>query len=133
VAIVHRRDQRVRSGPTTPWCRLPRVCLTGHTVVGLTLSLLDNHKGGKVSSNSATHVATHFVGHHESWMCQYTTQSFFIWTLPTRALIDTGGGYHLRAPNFRSDHSSSFSSSILHFPLIAPPSLQLCQHSLSSC
>jgi hypothetical protein len=54
----------------------------------------------------------------------------FIWTQPTRALIDTGGGYHLRALNFRSDHSPSFPSSILHFPLIAPPSLQLC-HSIN--
>jgi hypothetical protein len=44
-----------------------------------------------------------------------------------RALIDIGGGYHLEALNFRSDHSSSFSSSILPFPLIAPPGLQLCQ------
>jgi hypothetical protein len=43
------------------------------------------------------------------------------------ALTDTGGGYHLEAPNIRSDHSTSFSSSILHFPLIAPPSLELCQ------
>jgi hypothetical protein len=34
-------------------------------------------------------------------------------------------GYHLGASNFRSDHSSSFPSSILHFPLIAPPGLQL--------
>jgi hypothetical protein len=46
---------------------------------------------------------------------------------PTRALIDAGRGYHLRALNIKSDHSSSFSSSILHFPLIAPPDLQLCQ------
>jgi hypothetical protein len=46
---------------------------------------------------------------------------------PTRALIDTGGGYHLRASNIRSDNSSSFLSSIIHFPLIAPPGLQLCQ------
>jgi hypothetical protein len=43
----------------------------------------------------------------------------------TRALINTGGGYHLGALNIRTDHSSSFPSSILHFPLIAPPSLQL--------
>jgi hypothetical protein len=46
---------------------------------------------------------------------------------PTQALIDTGGGYHLGAPNIRSDHSSSFPSSILHFFLIVPPDLQLCQ------
>jgi hypothetical protein len=46
---------------------------------------------------------------------------------PTWALIDTGGCYHLRALNFRSDHSPSFPSSILHFLLIAPPDLKLCQ------
>jgi hypothetical protein len=51
----------------------------------------------------------------------------FIRTQPTRALNDTGGGYHLGALNIRSDHSPSFPSSILHFSLIAPPDLQLCQ------
>jgi hypothetical protein len=54
----------------------------------------------------------------------------FIRAQPTRALIDIGGGYHLGAPNIRSDHSPSFPSSILHFPLIAPPGLQLC-HSIN--
>jgi hypothetical protein len=46
---------------------------------------------------------------------------------PMWALINTGGGYHLGALNIRSNPSSSFPSSILHFPLIALPSLQLCQ------
>jgi hypothetical protein len=55
----------------------------------------------------------------------------FIWTQPTWALNDTGGGYHLGALNFRSDHSSSFPSSILHFSLIALPGLQLC-HSINN-
>jgi hypothetical protein len=54
----------------------------------------------------------------------------FIRAQPTWALIDTGGCYHLGAPNIISDHSPSFPSSILHFPLIAPPSLQLC-HSIN--
>jgi hypothetical protein len=48
---------------------------------------------------------------------------------PTRALIDTGGGYHIEAPNIRSDHSPSFPSNIIHFPLIAPPGLIL-NHSI---
>jgi hypothetical protein len=47
---------------------------------------------------------------------------------PTRALIDTGGDYHLGALNFRSDQSSSFSSNILSFFLIVLPSLQLYQY-----
>jgi hypothetical protein len=51
----------------------------------------------------------------------------FIQTQPTWALIDTGGGYHLGVPNLQSRPLSTFPSSILHFPLIAPPSLQLCQ------
>jgi hypothetical protein len=41
-----------------------------------------------------------------------------------------GGGYHLGAPNFVSDHSSFFPSSILHFPLIALPGLIL-NHSIN--
>jgi hypothetical protein len=53
----------------------------------------------------------------------------FIWTQPTRALIDTGGGYLLVALTIRSDHSPSFPSSILHFPLIAPLGLIL-NHSI---
>jgi hypothetical protein len=54
----------------------------------------------------------------------------FIQTQPTRVLNDTGRSYHLGALNFRSDHSSSFPSSILYFLLIAPPGLQLC-HSIN--
>jgi hypothetical protein len=44
-----------------------------------------------------------------------------------QTLINTGEGYHLEALNIRSDHSPSFPTSILHFLLIAPPGLQLCQ------
>jgi hypothetical protein len=51
----------------------------------------------------------------------------FIRTQPTWVLIDTGGGYHIGTLNIISDHSSSFPSSILYFPLIVPPGLQLCQ------
>jgi hypothetical protein len=61
----------------------------------------------------------------KSHMSQYTTQTCSSgpddWFL-----TDIGGGYHLEALNFRSYHSSSFLSSILPFPLIAPPGLQLC-------
>jgi hypothetical protein len=60
-----------------------------------------------------------------SHMRQYIIKCLFIQTLPTWALIDTGGGYNLGAPNFKSDHSSSFPSIILDFPEIAPLGLQL--------
>jgi hypothetical protein len=51
----------------------------------------------------------------------------FIQTQLMWALINTGGGYHLGAPNIISVHSSCFPSNILYFPLIALPNLQLCQ------
>jgi hypothetical protein len=45
-------------------------------------------------------------------------------------LDPTNVGYHLGASNLRSRPLSTFPSSILHFPLIAPPDLQLCEHSI---
>jgi hypothetical protein len=60
-------------------------------------------------------------------VCVSTFKCLFIRTQPTWALIDSGGGYHLGALNIRSDHSPSFPSSNLYFPLIATSGLQLCQ------
>jgi hypothetical protein len=51
----------------------------------------------------------------------------FIQTQLTQALIDIGEVYHLGVLNLRSRPLSTFPSSILHFPLIALPGLQLCQ------
>jgi hypothetical protein len=65
-------------------------------------------------------------GFNMSHMRQYTTQTCSLWP-NDQSLIDSGGGYHLGAPNIRSDQSPSLPSSILCFPLIAPPGLQLCQ------
>jgi hypothetical protein len=76
--------------------------------------------------NSSKYEATQF-GDSICPVCVSTFKCLFIRTLPTQALIDTGGGYHLEASNIRSDHSPSFPSSILHSSLIAPPGLQLCQ------
>jgi hypothetical protein len=81
---------------------------------------------GRIASVSAVDDATRF-GDSICPICISIFKCLFIQTQPTRALTDTGGGYHLEAPNIRSDHSPSFPSSILHFPLIAPPGLQLCQ------
>jgi hypothetical protein len=81
---------------------------------------------GRIAFVSMTHEATQFVGPHKiSYASAYNSN------LPTesdgQSLTDTGGGYHLGAPNFRLDQSHSFPSSILYFPLIAPSGLQLCQ------
>jgi hypothetical protein len=77
---------------------------------------------GRISSVSAAHGATHFAGPIKSRMRQYTTQTYSLgpndWSLN-----DTCRGYHLEALNFRSDHSSSFLSSILLFSLFAPSGL----------
>jgi hypothetical protein len=81
---------------------------------------------GRIASVSATHDATQF-GDFICLVCISTFKFLFIRTQPTWALINTSRGYHLEPLNIRSDHSSSFSSSILYFPLIAPPDLQLCQ------
>jgi hypothetical protein len=83
-------------------------------------------KRGTVLTNSSTHEATQF-GDSICPVCASTFRWLFNRAQPMRALINTGGGYHFGAPNFISDHPSSFPSSILHFPLIVPPNLQLCQ------
>jgi hypothetical protein len=122
VATVH--DEANKSGQV-----LPQPSVIFHVYasadtpwVAQTLSHCTPVKRGKVSSNSSTHEATKF-GDSICPVCISTFKCLFIRTQPTRALTDTGGGYNLGALNFRSDHSSFFSSSILSFPLIAPPSL----------
>jgi hypothetical protein len=98
--------------------------LTDTLWVAQKLSHCTPMKWGKVSSNSSTHEATKF-GDSICPVCISTFKCLYIRTQPTWALIDTGGGYHLGGPNFRSDHSFSFPSSILPFPLVAPPNLIL--------
>jgi hypothetical protein len=82
---------------------------------------------GRIASVSTAHDATMF-GDSICPVCVSTFKCLFIGTQPTWDLTNTGEGYHLGALNFRSDHSPSFPSSILPFPLIAPPGLQLCQN-----
>jgi hypothetical protein len=108
------------SSADTPW-------------VAYALSHFTSVRYGRIASVSAAHDATQF-GDSICPVCVSTFKCLFISTELTRALIDTGGGYHLEALNIRSDHSPSFPSSILHFPLIAPPGLIL-NHSIiySSC
>jgi hypothetical protein len=127
VATVHdvvKESGRILPRPSVVF----HVYASGDTLwVAWTLSHCTPMKWGKVSSNPSTHEATKF-GNSICLVCVSTFKCLFIRAQPTRALTDTGGGYHLRALNFRSNHSSSFPSNILPFPLIAPPSLQLCQY-----
>jgi hypothetical protein len=94
--------------------------------VGHALSHFTSTRYGRIASVSVAHDATQF-GDSICPICISTFKCLFIRTQPMLALIDTGGSYHLEAPNIRLDHSPSFPSSILHYPLIAPPDLQLCQ------
>jgi hypothetical protein len=92
------------------------------------LSHFTSVRYGRIASISATHNATQF-GDSICPVYVSTFKCLFNRAQPMQALIDTSGGYHLEALNIRSNHSPSFPSSILHFPLIAAPSLQLC-HSI---
>jgi hypothetical protein len=83
---------------------------------------------GRIASVSAAHDATQF----KDFICPACVSTFkclFIGTQPTRALTNTGRGYHLKALYIRSDHSPSFPSSILYFPIIIPPGFIL-NHSI---
>jgi hypothetical protein len=88
------------------------------------LSHFTSVRYGRIASVLVAHDATQF-GDFICLVCISTFKYLFNRAQSTWALIDSGGGYHLEAPNIRSNHSPSFSSSILHFPLIAPPGLQL--------
>jgi hypothetical protein len=92
------------------------------------LSYFTSVRYDRIASISVAHDATQ-VGDSICPVCVSTFKYLFIRTQSTQALTDTGGGYHLGAPNIRSDHSPSFPSSILHFPLMAPPDLIL-NHSI---
>jgi hypothetical protein len=103
--------------------RMPR---RTHLWVAHALSRCTPVRYGRIAFISATHEATMF-GDSICPICVSIFKCLFIQTQPMWALTDTGGGYHLGAPNFRSNHSPSFPSSILPFPIIAPLGLQLCQ------
>jgi hypothetical protein len=89
------------------------------------LSHFTSVRYGRIASVSAAHDTTQFSD-SICPVCVSTFKCLFNRAQPTRALNHTAWGYHLEALNFRSDHSSFFPSSILPFPLFAPPGLQLC-------
>jgi hypothetical protein len=81
---------------------------------------------GRIASASAAHDATQFGDS----ICPVCTSIFqmLVHSNPTDVGLNRHRrGYHLGVLNIRSGHSPSFPSSILYFPLIAPPDLQLWQ------
>jgi hypothetical protein len=89
LTLVH--DFHVYASTDTPW-------------VAHALSWCTPVRYGRMPSISLTHEATKF-GDSICLVCASTFKCLFIWTQPTWALTDTGGGYHLGPPNFISDHS----------------------------
>jgi hypothetical protein len=123
VATFRDDYQRVRTG-----CYLtlvPSSTRKAHQVVrgvARTLSLLSSMKRGKVSSNSATTKLLSFQGHY----CLYASvhNSKLVAGGTTDVVLNWHRrGYHLRSSEYHAAHSHSFPSSILHFFLVAPPSL----------
>jgi hypothetical protein len=127
VATVHDADKESGRVLPRPSVIFYSYASTDTPWVARTLSHCTHVKWGKVSYNPSTHEATKF-GDSICLVFVSTFKCLFIRAQPTQALTDIGRGYQLGAPNFRSDHSSSFPSSILPFPLIASPGLQLCQY-----
>jgi hypothetical protein len=117
---------RRRSGPHTLVHVFHAYALADTPWVARALSHYTSVRYGRIASISVAHDATQF-GDSICPVCISTFKCLFIRTQPMWALIDTSGGYHHEALNIGSDYSLSFPSSILHFPLIAPPGLQLCQ------
>jgi hypothetical protein len=74
--------------------------LGGHPWVAHALSLPRSIRYGRISFISETDDTTKFEGPHKSHMCQYIIKCFFNRAQPTRALIDTGGGYNLQSSKF---------------------------------
>jgi hypothetical protein len=59
------RGQRDNQGPPHPSARLPRVCLTDTPWVAYALSHCTTIRYGRITSLSAAHEATQFVGPHK--------------------------------------------------------------------
>jgi hypothetical protein len=96
------------------------------------LSHFTSVKYGSIAFISVAHEATQFAGPIKSRMRQYTTQTCSPRS-DDQSLTDTGGGYHLEAPNFRLDNSPFFPSSILHFPPNCPARSPIMPFNRSSC
>jgi hypothetical protein len=122
-----RRSQGDDQGPPHTSPHLHAYALADRLWVAHALSHYTPVRYGRIASVSVAQEVRKF-GDSICLVCVGTLKCLFIRTQPTRALTDIGGGYHLGAPNFRSDHCPFFPSNILPFPLISPPGLQLFQY-----
>jgi hypothetical protein len=126
VAITHDEVKEMISAHLTLVYVFHTYASTDTPWVAHALSHYTSVRYDRIAFISAVHDTTQF-GDSICPICVSTIKCLFIQTQPMWALINTGGGYYLEALNIRSDHYSSFPSSILHCPLIASSDLQLCQ------
>jgi hypothetical protein len=126
VATIHNMTKKPGRVQPRPSAAFDVFALADTPWVARTLSHCTPVKRGKASSNS-WHTKLLSLGIPFVPYASIHFKCLFIRTQPTWALIDTGGGYHLVVLNWWSRPLSTFPSSILHFPLIAPPNLQLFQ------
>jgi hypothetical protein len=129
VTIVHNAVKEVIRAHLTLVHVFHAYASAGAPWVAYALSHFTPVRYGMIAFISAAHEATQFVGPHKISYAPVHNSNLLIGA--RRSVFNRHRrGYHLGASNFRSDHSSSFSSSILHFPLIVLPDLQLC-HSIN--
>jgi hypothetical protein len=83
------------------------------------------------SGESQTSINNRLLGlpgsYHQHAIGTFNTCS---WGPTERSLIDTGGGYNLGGAGLPHTHSSTFPTSCLPFPLVAPPGLHF-NHTLA--
>jgi hypothetical protein len=122
VATFHIDYQRVESAPPYPSVIFHAKTSPGSPCVAEHYPNVIRKYSG-VSSNSAAVKATNFVGPHKSHMLQYTTQCLLQHGTTDMVLNQHKRGLPLWSSKSDIRPLSSFPSSILYFPLVAPPKL----------
>jgi hypothetical protein len=115
VAIIHDEVKETIRAHLTLVHVFHAYALADTTWVAHALSHFASVRYGRIASVTVAHDATQF-GDSICPVCVSTFKCLFNRAQPTRALINSGRGYHLEALNIRSDRSPSFPSSIHHFP-----------------
>jgi hypothetical protein len=109
----------------------PSTCLPCDTLMsihGWPIHYPDVHPRGMVGYRPTlvTIEATQFAGPHKSRMCQYIINAYSVGPNRCTPWLTQAGATTFGASNMTTDLSPIFPYGILHFLLVAPPSLTLC-------
>jgi hypothetical protein len=126
-----RRGQWVRPGPTSPYCRLPHVCLDGHTVGGPnTIPLYTCEAMYGIVQLGDT---WHYLVCETSWIPYAPVHNSNLLTNARRLVLNRHRrGLPPLSVEFMIQTTLILLTQYSPFPLIVPSSLQLCHNSLSS-